>query len=123
LPSPIVPRYFQTLAAYERVLIPMEIVTCQIIEGPSSGRAQIRSYLLETFEQRRSIGPGLVLTMYCEDVAAPGSFLMVNGWQTAEALAAVRLSHTAEFHARLAAAGATYRTFLGVTRFDSLTNQ
>jgi quinol monooxygenase YgiN len=120
LPTPIVPRYFQTLAAYERVLMPMEIVVCQIIEGPPSGAALTRAYLMELFEQRQSLGPELVLTMYCEEIDAPGSFLIVSGWQTAGALAAVSAVRGAEFQVRIAAAGATFRRFLGDTRFDSL---
>ncbi len=120
LPTPVVPRYFRMLASYERILTPMEVVTCQVIEGPPSGAEQLRTYLLEMFEERRSLGLSLVLTTYCEEADVPGNFLMVNGWQSAEALAAVRVSHTADFLAHLAAAGATYRTFIGNTRFDSL---
>jgi quinol monooxygenase YgiN len=120
LPAPIVPRYFHPLAAYERVLLPMEMVALQIIEGPPSGAALTRAYLLELYEQRQSLGPELVLTMYCEEVDAPGRFLIVSGWQSAGALTAVSAVRGTEFFARMDAAGATVRRFYGVTRFDSL---
>jgi hypothetical protein len=120
LPSPIVPRYFHILATFERVLLPMELVACQIIEGPPMGAALTRAYLLELFEQRPSLGPELVMTMYCEEVDAPGNFLIVSGWQTADALTSVSRVRGTEFFARMDAAGATVRRFLGNTRFDSL---
>jgi quinol monooxygenase YgiN len=120
LPTPVVPRYFRSLAMYERILVPMAIVACQIIEGPPSGAAQTEALLLELFDQRQSLGPGLVLSMYCEEVDVPGSFLIVSGWQTADALRAVTVARGTEFRARIAAAGATYRAFVGNTRFDSL---
>lgn len=119
LAQPVVPRYFRSLVTFERVLTPMEVLVCQVVEGPAEGEATVRSYMLDLFERRRGARPGVVLSTFCQEIDQPGNFLLVTGWQTAEALMSATVAFGDEFAARVAEAGATYRRFVGQTRFDS----
>jgi quinol monooxygenase YgiN len=118
--QPIKARYFRILSTFERVLVPMEIVVCQLISGPASSGPPLRAFFDVLHSRRGEAGPGLILSMVCEEIDAPGNFVMVSGWRSAEALAEGVAAYRSDFDQQLAAAGATNRRFLGVTRFDSL---
>ena len=120
LSAPAVPRYFRILLTYERVLAPTEIVVCQIITGPASGAPPLREYIRTLFDRRDEAGPGLVVTTVCEEIDAPGNMLLMSGWQSPDALARGTAAWHDEFVAQVAAAGATFRRFVGHTRYDSL---
>lgn len=119
LAQPVRPRYFQSLVTFERVLTPMEVLVCQIVEGPADRESTVRSYMLDLFERRRGARPGVALSTFCQEIDQPGNFVLVTGWQTTEALIAASAAFGDQFAARVAEAGATYRRFVGQTRYDS----
>ena len=118
--EPVQPRYFRILSTYERVLMPMEIVVCQMVTGPACAAPSLRAFFSEIFARRSEAGGGLVLSMHCEEIDAPGNFVLVSGWRSAEALAIGAAAYRDDFHRQIAAVGATYHRFLGQTRYDSL---
>jgi hypothetical protein len=119
LAQPVEPRYFRSLVTYERILVPIEALACQIVEGPPGAEAPLRAYFQELFERRRTASTGAVLSLLGQELDRPGNFIVLTGWRSWDALAAVSSALGDEFSTRVAAVGATYRRFLGQTRFDS----
>jgi quinol monooxygenase YgiN len=120
MPQPVLPRYFRILSTFERILMPMEIVVCQMVTGPACASPTLRAAFDGLFLRRNEAGPGLILSQMCEEIGAPGNFVLVSGWRSAEALAAGVAAFGSDFDRTVAAAGATYHRFLGQTRYDSL---
>ena len=98
------PRYFRILSTFERVLMPMEIVVCQMVRGPASAGPPLRAFFDELFGRRSEAGPGLILSLICEEIDAPGNFVLVSGWRSVEALAASAAVHRDDFGQQVAAA-------------------
>jgi quinol monooxygenase YgiN len=120
MPQPVRPRYFRILSTFERMLMPMEIVVCQVVTGPADASPTLRAAFNELYARRGEAGPGLILSMICEEIDAPGNFVLVSGWRSTEDLARGVAGLGSDFDRSIAAAGATYHRFLGQTRFDSL---
>lgn len=120
MPAPPQARYYRILSTFERVLSPMDIVVCQMVSGPPSAGPPLRAFFAELFTRRHEAGSGLILSLTCEEIDAPGNFLLVSGWRSPEALAAGVAAYGSDFERHVAAAGATNHRFLGQTRFDSL---
>jgi quinol monooxygenase YgiN len=117
--EPPQPRYFRIVSAFERMLMPMEIVVCQMVSAPSTTGPQLRACFDAFHARRHEAGPGLILSMVCEEFDEPGNFVLVSGWQSAEALALGVAVYGGDFERSLAAAGASCQRFLGQTRYDS----
>lgn len=120
MPRPVLPRYFRILSTFERMLTPMEIVVCQLVTGPPEADPSLRAFLDALFARRGEAGPGLILSLICEEIDAPGNFVLVSGWRSQEALATGIAAYGADFAQQMEAVGATHHRFLGVTRYDSL---
>jgi len=120
MPEPPRSRYYRILATFERVLSPMDIVVCQMVSGPPSAGPPLREFFADLYTRRHEAGNGLVLSLTCQEIDAPGNFLLVSGWRSAEALAAGVAAYGSDFERHVAAAGAVNHRFLGQTRFDSL---
>jgi quinol monooxygenase YgiN len=120
MPQPVIPRYFRILSTFERVLLPMEIVVCQLVHGPASAGPPQRAFFDRLNARRSEAGPGLILSLICEEIDAPGSFVLVSGWRSQEALAAGIAAYGRDFDQQITAVGATHHRFLGLTRYDSL---
>lgn len=118
--QPVAPRYFRILSTFERVLTPMEIVVCQMVAGPACAGPPLRAFFADLFARRSEAGSGLILSLHCEEIDAPGNFVLVSGWRSTEALAAGAAAYRDDFHRHVTAFGATYHRFLGQTRYDSL---
>jgi heme-degrading monooxygenase HmoA len=108
------PRFFQSLVAFERVMVPIAARSVILIEGSAAVLSSMRTYLLDLFETHRESQPGLVNCIIGEEIAAPPTLLLVNSWQTSAGLDAARASMTTEFVTTVAAAGATFHRYQGV---------
>lgn len=117
--NPIAPRYFRILSTFERILVPMDLVVCQVVNGPPSAASPLRDFFAELVRRRGLGPPGLVLSLICQEIDAPGNFVLVTGWRSPEAMAAIVSNVGVDFDAQIAAAGATYHRFVGQTRYDS----
>lgn len=120
MPQPVLPRYFRILSTFERVLMPMEIVVCQLVTGPPEAGLPLRAFFDALFARRGEAGPGLILSLICEEIDAPGNFVLVSGWRSQEALATGIAAFGDDFAQQMEAVGATHHRFLGLTRYDSL---
>ena len=120
MPQPVLPRYFRILSTFERVLMAMEIVVCQMVRGPASAGPPLRAFFDDLFGRRSEAGPGLILSLICEEIDAPGTFVLVSGWRSTEALAQGVAAYGDDFAQQVAAVGATFTRFVGQTRYDSL---
>ena len=105
MPQPVVPRYFRILSTFEWVLMPVVIVVCQMVRGPASAGPPLRAFFDELFGRRSEAGPGLSLSLICEEIDAPGNFALVSGWRSAEALAQGVAVYGDDFAQQIAAAG------------------
>src|SRR6266498_1483116 len=54
LDRPVTPRFFQSLVAFERVMVPVVARSVLMIEGPPTAMPPLRTYLLDLFEDRKS---------------------------------------------------------------------
>ena len=98
----------------------METVVCQLVDGPPGADRPLRTYFSELVSRRGDGPSGLMLSLICQEIEAPGNFVLVTGWRSPEDLAAVVSNVGADFDAQIAGAGATYHRFVGQTRYDSL---
>jgi hypothetical protein len=114
LARPATPRFFQSLVAFERVMVPVVARSVLLIEGSPMAMPPLRAYLLDLFETHRESLPGLVTCIVGEETASTATLLLVTGWQTLAGLDAVRGMMAAQFTTRIADAGATSHSFLGV---------
>jgi hypothetical protein len=113
------PRFFQSLVAFERVMVPVTARSVLLIEGAAKMLPPLRSYLLDLFETYREVAPGLVNCIVGEETAPTPTLLLVNSWQTPAGLDAARASMTAEFVNRVASAGARFHRYQGIAASDA----
>jgi hypothetical protein len=113
------PRFFQSLVAFERVMVPIAARSVLLIEGAAVVLPSVRSYLLDLFETHRESMPGLVSCIVGEEITSPQTLLLVNSWQTPAGLGAARAAMTTDFVTTVAAAGATFHRYQGVAVNDA----
>src|SRR4051794_33778535 len=114
LARPVEPHYFQSLVAFERVMVPVVARSVLVIDGPPTAMPLLPPYPLDLFQTHPGALPRPGPRIVGEETSPTAILLLVTGWQTAAGLDAVRDVMTVDFTARIAGAGATLHHYLGL---------
>jgi len=106
-------RFYQRLALFERVLVPVSIVGVAIVDGPVATHAARRDLALAYHRFGGRDRPGLALLQVHEAVDAAPGLLLISGWETVEQLRQADPEAGRALLDQLEANGGTHRRFVG----------
>ncbi|MCC6175992.1 MAG: hypothetical protein IT305_11855 [Chloroflexi bacterium] len=104
-------RYFERLTAFERVLEPVGVVACALIDARPDTAGPVEAFARGQGRDEMLAVPGLRFHLVGRDLTDSFRFLVVHGWRDLADLEAFRRGISGEHQAIFASFGATIERF------------
>jgi quinol monooxygenase YgiN len=115
--APAPPRLYAWRWRYEHLARSPAVLSAVTLRIPPEARTTVPAQIDAARDQVRAAA-GLVLHLYCQDLADPGQLLLLQGWTSAAALAAYRADVAPALLAAQRARGVQVDRFTGQPRAD-----